>query len=422
MPGRVGTFAAEGVGIIRQGLAFVSALGGGWRARLRPASFRGVPFYVDEAAGEAGRRIAHHEYPERDLPWAEDLGRAQRHWNVTGYVLGPSYPEFRDQLLTACETRGAGRLVHPYLGELQVVCDSIRFRESDREGGICRFEMAFAEPGTAGAPDALRAVGSALASAAAALSSVAAGGFAGLYRVAGLQDFVAVSALEDLGQLAAILEGLRGPTLQRPTPLGFAARARVLQLATLSPETTTPLVIATTVLEAVATFAASVTPAVALDGLAALTAVQFPGPPTPPPAATPARVQQATNAAALEALTHQAAAAALPAPVSAVPLASYDDLARTRTRVVDLCDRVEPGATDPVFEALATVRAQAIAELATRGATLRPLRPYATAFPRPSLTLAQRLYQDPSRADELVARTNAVHPLFLPDAGLVAGM
>jgi prophage DNA circulation protein len=88
-------------------------------------------------------------------------------------------------------------------------------------------------------------------------------------------------------------------------------------------------------------------------------------------------------------------------------------------RVDDDVDRVEVDATDAVYEALAEVRAQAIAELAVRGASLRPLRPYATAFPRPCLTLAQRLYQDPTRADDLVARTDAVHPGFLPQTGLV---
>jgi prophage DNA circulation protein len=423
MAGRVGTLVdlAQGIGRVQNlvgGLAsFV-----GWRARLRPASFRGVPFYVEEASGDAGRRVALHEYPERDTPWAEDLGRATRHWTVTGYVLGPFYPDLRDQLLTASETAGAGRLVHPYLGELDVVCDRpMHYTERDDEGGICRFELSLCEPGTATAPDAIRAAGAALANAAGGLYAAAVSAFATVYRVAGYQDFVATSALADLGQLAAILEGLRGPTLQVPTPVGVAARARVLALAAVSPEATPPATIAVAVLDAVATFSASVSPAVALDGLAALTTVAFPGPPPPPTPATPARAQEATNAAALMALTHQAAAAALPAPVSTVPLASYDDLARTRSRVVALCDRVEDGATDAVFEALASVRSESIAELSTRGATLRPLRPYATPTPRPSLTLAQRLYQDPSRADELVARTGAVHPAFMPDAGLVAG-
>jgi prophage DNA circulation protein len=389
-----------------------------WRERLRPASFRGVPFHVDETAGEYGRRIQHHEYPQRNVPWAEDLGRRQRRWQITAYVLGKAYMGTRDRLLTACETAGPGKLVHPYLGELQVVCDAVRFRETDDEGGICRFDLSFAEPGKKGAPDARRAAGAAIRGAASGLANAAISAFAGnTFRVEGFQDFVARAAAEELGELAAILEGLRGPTLQVPDAVALETRRRILALAALDPEAVAPETIAATVLDAVAAFAESVDVAVALDGLETLTYVTFTGPTT---TATAARTQEAENAVSLAALTHQAAAAALPGPVSTIPLTSYEDVVAVRTRVVALCDRLEEDATDPVYEALAEVRAQAIAELSIRGATLRPLRPYVTAFPRPSLTLAQRLYQDPSRADELVARTRAPHPGFLPEAGLVA--
>jgi prophage DNA circulation protein len=390
-----------------------------WRDRLRPASWRGVRFHVDETGGEVGRRLQMHEYPQRDQPWAEDLGRAQRRWNLTGYCLGPGYMGTRDRLLAACEQRGAGKLIHPYLGELHVVCERFRYRETDQEGGICRFELAFAEPGTRGAPAARRAAGAALRGAAQGLATAARSAFAGFsFHVAGFPDFVAESAARDLGHLAAMLEGLRGPTLQAPEPLTLETRRRLLALAVLDPQAVPPEAIAAAVLDAVAAFAGNVTPATALDGLEVLTHVTFPAPAA---TGTPARAQEAENAVCLAALTHQAAAAALPVPVSTIALAVYTDLVDVRTRVVALCDRLEEQATDAVYEALAAVRAEAIAELAVRGATLAPLRPYTTAFPRPSLTLAHRLYQDASRADELVARTGAVHPGFLPQSGLVAG-
>ncbi|HKE81617.1 MAG TPA: DNA circularization N-terminal domain-containing protein, partial [Solirubrobacteraceae bacterium] len=322
-------------------------------------------------------------------------------------------------LLTACEQQGPGTLVHPYLGRLRVVCQRFRFRERDEEGGICRFDLSFAEPGQRGAPTATRAAGAAVRAAASGLVTAAVSAFAGTtFRVDGFQDFVAESAARDLAHLAAILEGLRGPTLQVPEPLSLEARRRLLALAALDPQAVAPDAIATAVLEAVAAFADGVTPATALDGLDALTLVTFP---LPPVTTTPARTQEAENAVCLANLTHQAAAAALPGPVSTIPLKSYEDLVAVRTRVVTLCDRLDATATDAVFEALAEVRAECIATLAERGATLRPLRRYVTAFPRPSLVLAQRLYQDPSRADALVARTGAVHPGFLPVTGLVEG-
>jgi prophage DNA circulation protein len=390
----------------------------GWRDRLRPASWRGIPFYVDEAAGEVGRRYQHHEYPQRDQPWAEDLGRSRRTWAINGYVLGAGYMGLRDRLISACEQRGPGKLVHPYVGELHVVCERFRYREWVEQGGICKFEMGFAEPGTRGAPSARRAAGAAVRGAAQGLATAAISAFAGFsFHVAGFPDFVAESAARDLGHLAAMLEGLRGPTLQAPEPLTLETRRRLLALAALDPQAVPPEAIAAAVLDAVAAFAGNVTPATALDGLEVLTQVTFPAPAA---TGTPARAQEAENAICLAALTHQAAAAALPVPVSTIPLAVYSDLVDVRTRVVALCDRLEEQATDAVYEALAAVRAEAITELAVRGATLQPLRRYETAFPRPSLTLAQRLYQDASRAEELVARTGAVHPGFLPQSGLVA--
>jgi prophage DNA circulation protein len=45
---------------------------------------------------------------------------------------------------------------------------------------------------------------------------------------------------------------------------------------------------------------------------------------------------------------------------------------------------------------------------------------YATMAPLPAVVLAQRLYQDPSREAELVARVGAVHPGFMPLSGQVA--
>ena len=42
---------------------------------LRPASFRGVAFEVGSHSESGGRRVELHEYPLRDAPYAEDLGK-----------------------------------------------------------------------------------------------------------------------------------------------------------------------------------------------------------------------------------------------------------------------------------------------------------------------------------------------------------
>lgn len=46
-----------------------------WKDRLQDASFRGVPFKVEEESAGTGRRVETHEYPNRDKPYTEDLGK-----------------------------------------------------------------------------------------------------------------------------------------------------------------------------------------------------------------------------------------------------------------------------------------------------------------------------------------------------------
>ena len=49
---------------------------------LRPASFRGVAFEVESHSESGGRRIELHEYPLRDTPYAEDLGKKAGKWQI----------------------------------------------------------------------------------------------------------------------------------------------------------------------------------------------------------------------------------------------------------------------------------------------------------------------------------------------------
>lgn len=44
-----------------------------WKRRLRPARFRGKTFNVDESSRTGGRRGLTHEFPDRDIPFREDL-------------------------------------------------------------------------------------------------------------------------------------------------------------------------------------------------------------------------------------------------------------------------------------------------------------------------------------------------------------
>ena len=118
-----------------------------WKASLRPGSFRGAPFRVEQHESVGGRRLALHEYPLRDRPYPEDLGRKADRFEVEGFIIGAEYMAGRDRLVAALRAAGPGRLVHPWLGTFQVAVDEFRVVETTAKGGMARIRMVFVEDG-----------------------------------------------------------------------------------------------------------------------------------------------------------------------------------------------------------------------------------------------------------------------------------
>lgn len=116
-----------------------------WIEKYQQASFRGVEFFIESANNGFGRRIVTHEFPKRDNPRNEDLGRKAREFSFDAYVIGDDYFQHRNDLIKALETPGPGQLVHPYLGVFSVVCQSSRSTETNAEGRVCRFDLQFIE-------------------------------------------------------------------------------------------------------------------------------------------------------------------------------------------------------------------------------------------------------------------------------------
>jgi hypothetical protein len=75
-------------------------------------------------------------------------------------------------------------------------------------------------------------------------------------------------------------------------------------------------------------------------------------------------------------------------------------------------------ADNVTYQALIALYAAVSNDLGTRALSLPTLVQYAFATRMPSLWLAQRLYQDPTRADQLVAENMPIHPAFMAAAGL----
>jgi len=132
-----------------------------WRSLLRtPASWRGVIFYVETGARLSGRRTVVHEYPKRNEPYSEDMGRHARRLHFSGYLVyrvntppGMSpYHSQRTRLINALEQDGPGRLIHPVFWPqgANCMCERYTMVENRQRGGFTEFEMMFVEVGTPG--------------------------------------------------------------------------------------------------------------------------------------------------------------------------------------------------------------------------------------------------------------------------------
>ena len=146
-------------------LALPSARQGGtyagspWRAKLLPARFDDCLFHVESAARDGGRRIITHEFPKKEFPYSEDMGRKATEFSIRGYLIQfpydtgidlyqRDYTIARNRLQERLDTGGAGILQLPLQDPMEVVCTRYRLTEEERLGGYCTFDMQFVDQGT----------------------------------------------------------------------------------------------------------------------------------------------------------------------------------------------------------------------------------------------------------------------------------
>ncbi|MDO9711048.1 DNA circularization N-terminal domain-containing protein [Paracraurococcus lichenis] len=115
-----------------------------WYNDLQAASWRGVPFIVESIGTKAGRRVAVHEYPFRDTPWVEDLGKGLEEFTVVGFVQGDDVKSKFESIKRACEQSGPGEFVHPRLGSKTVSLVASGFSEAKESGSnVVGFSLVF---------------------------------------------------------------------------------------------------------------------------------------------------------------------------------------------------------------------------------------------------------------------------------------
>lgn len=123
---------------------------------LRQCSYKGVPFQAAAVTKTIQRRQVLHEYPQRDVPYLEDLGKGATLYKVTAFLVGDNCVAQAKRLEKALLTVGAGTFVHPWDGALTVsVYQASNISYSNSELRYCSLDITFVEAGELGYPNKL---------------------------------------------------------------------------------------------------------------------------------------------------------------------------------------------------------------------------------------------------------------------------
>lgn len=422
---------------------------------LKPAEYKGIKFAVLTSVAEFGRRNVLHQYPFRDTPWVEDLGRGARKITMQGFLLhrdqrlgGGTLQDQMQKLIKVAETQDKndqGELIHPTLGRLNVaLVGNVKIEENWDKGRMALVTFVFVErgsrinPATADNTISITASASYTAQIEAKASFVSRAVDALNSGAAVIQQAVNVSnrwtakALKISNDAANILSlakalpqqintTIRAITTTSPVAMAATKRKAVRDAAAQVQSSASALTVNTAgdVPDAARSLALAVKAttndqAGALRALFALTDIDD----TALNSVAPVGADVDIMDNAIVSLYRRQALMALAESTAEYQPLSYDDAISLRDRVLALLDTEITAAgndfDDGSFLALRALRAAVYKDLTERGAKLAVLINLHSNSPLPAPVLALRQYQDTGRADELIERAKPIHPAFMP--------
>lgn len=407
-----------------------------WRDSLLPASIGGVPILVSEVRVQIGRRTISTEFPNRDTPAREDMGRRARRYVVTAYVIGSGYMAARDAVMDVLESEGPYVFGHPWQGDFPVILDpggAVEVQETEADGGKASFSFTLVESGDPGGVRIVPSTSSALAAAAAA---VVVAGMADLEKELGLDKIGDVldqakaaldkatsamdaaqrkisstlgiaeavdvaAALHDMKVAAASLLGTPGNLLAKLGAI-VASIMGLIKQADLDDVETFPGG------EKLIRVEAALVTTADLGTLDLVTPPPYPkGPKDPAATAAEANLGKALKVAVV------ASAADL---FVELPLDSTD----TAAKVLGVLGGqlavllLDPATSDTLYTNLGALKAALDEHLAGLSTSLPSLGEFTPTTTTPALLIAYNKYGDPTRDLEIVARNLIADPNFVP--------
>ncbi len=374
--------------------------------RMLRGSFRGVPFVVPESRGTFGRRTQLHEYPERDRPWVEDLGKAARKFTVQVFIdrtLDADYTNARDALIAALEAPGPGTLIHPWYGTMRVsLVEPGEVEESTRSGGRATFNLTFIESGELRFPTSAAATAQVVQQATEVATAAVADDMVARWAYDAVPASHQVRLADDLYATLSALE------------LEVAGAVDAVAAAIRTPAEMAGALVDS----ARAVIAAAGEPLRAAGIYAVLFNASAPALVTPTSAN---RLLTAQSQDALRQTLRRTLFIELASTSASATWATRDDALGQLDTLAGwadaLMEHTQPDGTpidDTVYQALSALRVAISQDLRTRGARLPELREHTLSATLPALVVAHALYGDATRADELIARNGVRHPGAVP--------
>lgn len=407
-----------------------------WREQLRrvqlpdgrvvvSASFRGVPFFVEENGRSGGRRLQVDEYRGREDNDVQDLGRKARSFSVTAYVLGDDYLDARDAVITAVEAAGPGTLVLPYYrADIRALCESYQANDSRTEGGIGAISLVFREkPTLITSPIVIPELESLVESAATLTVDAVVADLDASYSVDGEPLFAQESLSTDAGAVAKAYLDQVGPVItatsgsldqagtaiQELANLDTQIRAIVADVASLVRE---PSELIDRLADAVASFAATTEAARREVFQALLLVYDTPDQPLAD-GDTPTRERERQNQAVLGSALRIQALMECTRSIALIEYATIDDAEADRDDLIQRIDDERQTANDNVFTALTDARA-AVVRAVPGDENLARVTTVTRKIATPAVVLAYDLYGDANRDQEILDRNpDQRHPGFL---------
>lgn len=393
-----------------------------YKNKLQDPSFRGVTFGIQDINTTIGRRSILHEYPNRNDPYAEDLGRKAKEFQINGFVMCPNdFTQSKAVQSAFSDYSTPGTFVHPTMGQFQVVVRDGSFRFTNQEGGIEYFTVTLIETLGNNFPNVSVDTQSKIRNSVNSLLNTANNYFASSFKVAGYPDFLAQNAVSNLNSFSTKFRGLINfGSARNGNPTAYSKL--IASLNDFNAEIPTivndPLRLAQTINQLNSdlnnSFSNNLKLAMLIQSRLYEYGIDFliilP--------TTNLREIEGNNQDQLIYLIRASVIAMMVRNVSLMDFASADDAIEMRdsidAKAWPLLQTLANTFNDDIYNSLTDVVTAMVQDIRIRSTNSATTRTYQIADSLPALVLAYEFLGDASQDSALVARNNVANPLFVP--------